>query len=338
MKKFAKQLIEFMAGNTLVFNLFRFINKNKLIILYYHRVVKKEDLVNITNKHLCVDTESFENQMKFLSQFYNPIGEKEVILAIEGKSKIPEYSVWVTFDDGFKDNYKNAYPILKKYKIPATFFITTGFVDGQVMPCEDYIEKAIRMSNLKEIKFNLNKEAYKYSLHSEEQKTNTIKSLLAVMRDKNITEDKYLKELIESFKIQTKDITELFMSWNDVKELRNNGFSIGAHTVNHKILSNLSKEEITKEIFESKYEIEKNLGENIFSFAYPRGKKEDFNVGICLPILQLHGFKLIVTTIGGSNNLVLNKTHFNLKRIGVSYGDTLNFFKFKVAAGSFWQI
>lgn len=338
MKKVLKQFVQYIGGNNLCLNLFRFLNRKRLIIIYYHRVIKKEDLVNITSKNLCVDTKSFENQMRFLSQFNNPISEKEIILVIEGKSKIPKYSVWVTFDDGFKDNYLYAYPILKKYKIPATFFLTTGFINKQAIPCEDYIEKAIRISNLKEINFNFNKKEYKFSLDTEEHKNNTIESLLTGMKDKNTSKDRYLKELIKAFGIQVGDVADLFMSWNEIKELSDNGFSIGAHTVNHKILSALSEQEVTKEISESKNEIEKKVGVNVFSFAYPRGKGTDFDDETCFPILQSCGFKLGVTTIGGSNNLVFNKNYFNLKRMGISYGDSLNFFKLKVGTGSFWQI
>src|SRR5574337_373719 len=125
MKKFLKKFVSFIISNNFSLNLFRFINREKLLIIYYHRVVKKEELTDVKVRNMCVDIESFEAQMRFLKEFYNPVGEEEIIPAIEGKGKISEYSVWITFDDGYKDNYENAYHILKKYKIPATFFVTT---------------------------------------------------------------------------------------------------------------------------------------------------------------------------------------------------------------------
>lgn len=298
MRKIVERIIEYILGNKLCFNLLRFINKKKLIIIYYHRVIKKEDLVNISAKENCVEIESFEKQIKFISHFYNPMSEKDITLAMEGKGKIPEYPVWLTFDDGYKDNYENAYPIFKKYKVPATFFITTGFINKQIIPCD-------------------------YNIH---------------MKDNNIKKNIHLKEQIDSFKIPLGDISDIFMSWDEIQEMSNNGFSIGAHTITHKILSTLSKEEIIKEILESKNELEKKLGVTVFSFAYPRGKKTDFNFETMFPILQSCGFKLGVTTIGGYNNWVLDKNCFNLKRMGVGYEDTLNFFKVKVSTGSFWQL
>lgn len=267
MKTIIKQTVGYAIGNKFCSSVFRFINRKKLNIIYYHRVIKNGDFVNSASMHLCVDYESFEKQMKFLSQFYNPVGERDIISAMEGKSKIPEYPVWVTFDDGYKDNYTYAYPVFKRYRIPATFFITTGFINKQVLPYED----------------------------------------------------------------------DLFMNWEEIQEMSNHGFAIGAHTVNHNILSTLSVQEIEKEISESKYEIETKLGKEVFSFAYPRGKRTDFVGDICFPVLQSCGFKLGVTTIGGTNSLVSEKNRFTLKRMGVSYEDTLDFFKIKVSAGSFWQ-
>lgn len=267
MKTILKRTTGYAAGNKFCCNIFRLINRKKLNILYYHRVIKKGDFVNSASMHLCVDYESFEKQMKFLSQCYNPVSEADIISAMEGRVKMPEYPVWVTFDDGYKDNYTYAYPIFKKYRIPATFFITTGFINKKVFTYED----------------------------------------------------------------------DLFMNWEEIQEMSNHGFAIGAHTISHRILSTLSRQEIEKEISGSKYEIESKLGKDVLSFAYPRGKNTDFADGTCFPVLQSCGFKLGVTTIGGANAQVSEKNRFKLKRIGVSYEDTLDFFRLKVSAGSFWQ-
>ncbi|MDR4507109.1 MAG: polysaccharide deacetylase family protein [Candidatus Brocadiaceae bacterium] len=276
--------------------------------------------------------------MKFLSQYYNPVGEKEIILFLEGKGQMPKYPVWVTFDDGYKDNYKNAYPIFKKYKIPATFFVTTGFINKEAIPYEDYVQEAVRIIPLKEVRFNFNKKEYKFSLNTEEQKKNMIRNLLSIVGNNTSAKNSHVLELMNSLKISAKNIHDLFMNWDEIRELNKNGFSIGAHTVNHHILSSLSAQEALKEISVSKKEIEKNLGLTISSFAYPRGKKTDFDAGVCSPILQSCGFQLGVSTVGGYNNKPLNKDRFKLKRMGVGYGDSLEFFKIKVSTGSFWQL
>lgn len=249
-------------------------NKGKLVIIYYHRVVSKDEIRNLVGKNMCAETGSFESQMKYLTEHYTPVSEIEILSALEGKKELPAHSVWVTFDDGYKDNFIHAAPVLKKNKIFATFFITTGFVNQSVCPKE-------------EIYLNYQK---------------------------------------------------LFMSWDDIKNLSEEGFGIGCHTVNHNILSGLSENEMAAEIRNSQKEIEEKIGKPVHSFAYPHGNPRDCAFKLSIPILKECGIRLAVTTVGGTNCLkISNDELFKLRRFGISYDDSLDVFKTKVATGGFWQ-
>ena len=271
MKVILKKIIGGAVGNKLAFAWFKQLNRKKLIILCYHRVAQKKEAENIRPKGMCVDVESFAHQMRFLKRNYNPISETEIISEIKKKKKLPSYSVWVTFDDGYRDNFLNAYPILKRYWIPATFFVTTGYINKEAVP-------------------------------SEIQKENT---------------------------------DNLFMDWDEIREMCGNGFSIGAHTVSHKILSTLSEEDLAGEILGSKDEIGRRLNKKVSSFAYPRGKRADYDQR-CIATLKNNGFKLAVTTKGGFNSLI-SEASFNLRRVMLSCDDAFTFFKVKIITGSFWQ-
>jgi peptidoglycan/xylan/chitin deacetylase (PgdA/CDA1 family) len=245
--------------------------------LYYHRVTKDGEEAHTKVKDMCTRYEAFEEQMRHLKQYYHPVGEEEIIAAIENRRNLPEHSVWVTFDDGYKDNYTNAYPILKELNIPATFFITTGFIDQKHVPADD-------------------------ALH-----------------------------------IGSKGLTNLFMSWEEILDLRMNGFSIGGHTATHKSLSAINLANSESEILEPKKEIEERIQGKIYSFAYPHGKKQDINFRIHPKILQRCGFKLGVTTLGGMNSMASRGDDLALRRMGVGYGDNLNMFEFRVSTACPWQ-
>lgn len=267
-----RKSIGFFIGNSTLAGLARFVNRKKLLILYYHRVIVKEELaksINIENINMYTDINKFERQMEFLKRHYCPVSEERIALSTES-GRLPDYSVWVTFDDGWRDNYTNALPILKKYDIPATFFVTTGYINKTITP-------------------------------------------------------------------KTVSTNDIFMNWQEIKEAAGSGISIGVHTISHRILPTLSDEELEREIAGAKNEIEQRLGRGVISFAYPVGKKGDCCLEKCVPILKKNNFKLAVTTIGGFNRIVPERDYFNLKRIGLSYADTLNFFKFKITLGSFWQ-
>lgn len=270
MKNNLKVLLGLLAEVTFASKAFRFIQRKKLIVIYYHRVLKSEEFSDVKVKNIVVNIKSFEEQIKFISERYNAVSEKDIISAVERRGKMPEFPIWITFDDGYKDNYTNAFPILKKYSIPATFFVTTGYVNKTATP---------------EVHFD----------------------------------------------------NDIFMNWQEIKEVAEEGISIGAHTVSHRILSTLSDREVEKEIIESKNEIEQRLGKSVISFAYPVGKKPHYYLEKCVPVLKKNNFMLGVTTIGGFNAIQFKKDSFNLRRIGLSYEDTLNFFKFKISLGGFWQ-
>jgi peptidoglycan/xylan/chitin deacetylase (PgdA/CDA1 family) len=272
MKKIFKALF-FRSLNTIV-PLWKTYNRGKLLIIYYHRIVSREQIKTLVNKNMCTEIASFKSQMEFLTEYYIPVSETEILNALDGGKPLPAYSVWVTFDDGYKDNFINAVPVLKNLKISATFFITTGFINKFVCPKEE----------------------------------------------------------------TQLDYRKLFMSWDDIKNLSNDGFGIGCHTVNHNILSSLSKNGMAAEIKGSQKEIEEKIGKPVYSFAYPHGDFRDCPFKLAIPILKECGIRLAVTTVGGSNRLrISNDGIFKLRRFGISYDDSLSIFRAKVGTGSVWQ-
>ncbi|SHK57558.1 Polysaccharide deacetylase [Selenomonas ruminantium] len=95
----------------------------KVLVLNYHKI-------DYTFISLAVRPEDFENQMKYLrDNGYHTITPDELYDALAGNGQLPENPVMITFDDGYEDNYNNAYPILKKYGFKATIFVVTGFLD-----------------------------------------------------------------------------------------------------------------------------------------------------------------------------------------------------------------
>ncbi|MDP1853336.1 MAG: polysaccharide deacetylase family protein [Candidatus Omnitrophota bacterium] len=94
-------------------------------ILMYHRIDKEDSL---TSK-LAVSPQVFRKQMSFLARNkYNVIALNQLVSLIKAKSRIPQNTVVITFDDGNEDNYSQAYPILKEYNLPATIFIIVDFI------------------------------------------------------------------------------------------------------------------------------------------------------------------------------------------------------------------
>lgn len=94
------------------------------IVLCYHRISNYFDDFNLMN----VSIHNFEMHMKYIKEHYEIVSLEDLVKECSHDAK--RNQVAITFDDGYRDVYRNAFPILEKYQIPATVFITTGNIDS----------------------------------------------------------------------------------------------------------------------------------------------------------------------------------------------------------------
>ena len=101
--------------------------RNKLVIIRYHSVG------DFRRHEVNVKIPAFRKQMGFLSKYHKLFPLKDAVGLLKCKAVIPKRAIVVTFDDGYKDNYTNAYPMLKRYKIPAEIFLTAGYIGADMI-------------------------------------------------------------------------------------------------------------------------------------------------------------------------------------------------------------
>ncbi len=266
--------------------------KSKVVILVYHRIVAKNDSWSIDT----VETSDFEKQMKYIAKTHEILSLEKLVRAIVEKKPLHKRTAVVTFDDGYKDNYTNAFPILKKYNIPATVFLTTGHIGTDNIFWWDKIGYVLYNTKLNMLKLEDFGVISPYSLNNISQSLNSI-----LERFKRVPEDKKDDILAKLVKISDVDIPknmgrDMILSWEEVKEMNENGINFGAHTVTHPILSKISLKQVKHEIAQSKKDIEKRLSKPVNTFCYPNGQADDFNAEI-INLLKESGFICAVTTI-----------------------------------------
>ncbi|MDI6645197.1 MAG: polysaccharide deacetylase family protein [Methanobacteriaceae archaeon] len=292
-------LVNYM-DKTRVFDLYgglrRKITKSQVIILTYHRTGPMTDKW-ILNP--LIHQEIFEKQMKYLIKNFNIISLNDLTEMI-ANGKIPEKAVAITFDDGYKDNYEYAFPILKKYDIPATIFLSTGPIEQKKLFWSDEVSYVLLNTELKSIDIE---DIGTYQLNSDEDKIKASISVVEKLKKmENNKKEFIIKDLINltGVNIPSRLGKQNILSWNEIKKMNRNGIDFGAHTVNHPILTNIPLDEAKMEIMNSKNRIEEILNTEVKSFAYPNG---DFNEEI-LSLVRDSGFNSSVTTISGLVNAV----------------------------------
>ena len=307
-------------------------NHNKLRILTYHRIINPTDDFIQHRGVISATPENFERQVKFLVKNYNLISFDHLKQAVNAEIRLPQRSLIITFDDGYKDNYTNAFPLLQKYGAPATFFLTTGFLDGSNTPWWDGLASMIHQTTISGV--NLAEFGY-YDLSLKADRLLAIsvinKNLKSMEAMKRIKKMNWIKRKLKIDRKRNTHRSE-FMSWDNVMEMDKEGMQFGAHTITH---CNLTKESIIvakREIIESKKRIEEKLKKDIVAFCYPYGYKELLNQDT-IALLRKSGFFCAVSTDLGINTLNDKLNLYTLKRIGIDYQDS--FIKFKMKLNEF---
>src|SRR5438876_506278 len=117
---------------------------NALITLAYHRIGVRGETSPLAESLFGPDAETFSGQIAWLSQNTSPISEADLVDCIERRRPFPKRATLVTFDDGYLDNFTQAAPILKRYRVPAIYFISTAALNQRELFWWDELAWIIR--------------------------------------------------------------------------------------------------------------------------------------------------------------------------------------------------
>jgi len=287
-----------------------------LTIFLFHGVIKKkvknDSIRNYNHKHICID--KFKKYIKFLSKN----GEAITLNDIKDLKKNYKKKYVITFDDGFYNNYKFALPILKKYKIPHIIYLTTDYIDKNLISWIDRIDIAIDLSKKKTINSNFFKKEFK--IGNKKEKIiflNFIRDYCKSLKkiDLNKFSEFLLKDLnLKSPKTSNSDLDKK-LNWEHIKKMnKSNLTEFGGHSHTHNILGHLNFTQYNKELKKSISLIKKKAKININHYSYPEGFKTSYNNKI-IQILKKKGIKTGVTTLSDKNK---SKSFFKLNRIFVN--------------------
>jgi peptidoglycan/xylan/chitin deacetylase (PgdA/CDA1 family) len=273
-------------------------------ILLYHQVTDERDPY-----FPGVPTETFRRQMRVLSRHFAvlPLGE----LAERGeRSDLPPGALGITFDDGYRDNCTNAFPVLSELGLPATVFLSTGPLEGAGPLWHDRVFSAFRRTAARQLEWD----GAAWPLQSVAERIRAMHRVLEGLRRSAAGErDRRIERLVDRLETgEPRSTNETMLSWEQVREMAEGGIDFGAHTVSHPILTAVAPADAEREIVESKATIERRTGRPVTAFAYPNGRPEDFDDAV-RRIVRDAGFRLAVTTVGGVNDSGTDP--FELRRV-----------------------
>ena len=276
------------------------------------------------NLELFVAEQEFEKQIAWLARNHNCLRLDEAVMLLKQR-KLPRRSVVVTFDDGYRDNLL-ALPVLERYRVPATIYITTGAIARTRTLWWDEQESALAALSSLEL------QGRRWDLSTSELKGRAFGDLNRLFKSMQpAAQDELMSALRSRAGSEPIFRDETILSWEEVRTLdRHPLITIGAHTVDHHVMTQLSENELEHQLTASRTELEHQLGHPVEHFAYPFGAVEhaaerEFNAA------ARAGFASAVTTRPGHWR-PQSRLHA-LPRIAVDFSDTMDDFDWKVNGG-----
>jgi peptidoglycan/xylan/chitin deacetylase (PgdA/CDA1 family) len=266
-------------------------SRARLSILIYHRVRAVPDPLFPDE----LDAAGFDRQLRVVSRLFNILPLPQAIRRLEDDT-LPARPACITFDDGYADNVEVALPILKRHRMTATFFISTGYLDGGRM-WNDTVIESVRQSTGDTL--DLTRVGLRpFSIATDASRIETIGAVLDQFKylDPDDRSDR-CAAVQEIAKATPPD--DLMLSSPQVRELRSAGMDIGAHTVSHPILARVPTDVARREISEGREALQALTGSTVSLFAYPNGKPNVDYTAEHVTMTRALGFDAAVTTSWG---------------------------------------
>lgn len=263
----------------------------RLSVLIFHRVLPKPD-------HLFPDeihARYFDEVCGWLKSWFNVMPLSAAVRRLQ-TGNLPARAACITFDDGYADNHDVAMPVLQTHGLVGTFFVATGFLDGGRM-WNDTVIESIRNSRLALLDMG---GLGSWPIQSKAEKLAAINAIICKIKYLPLAERLALSDAVATVAAVSPP-SNLMMTAAQVKAMRIAGMEIGAHTMSHPILKQLSDEQSIVEIEGSKIFLEHLLGERVGLFAYPNGKPGVDYTAAHVDAVRRLGFDAAVNTAWGTS-------------------------------------
>lgn len=268
----------------------------------------------------------FEEQVKLIRKHYRPFSLVGLVQYAVRYGQMPEHAVVITVDDGYRDFYDYAFPVLHKHGVPATLFVTTGFVDGRLWLWPDKVTWILRNASQVTGDAQFGSVTFRATQPCENLFDTYWQSLIEHCL--SISDDEkhvFIADLAGVLGLKLPDAApEEFapISWEQLRELETAGIEVGGHTITHPTLGQVTEAQARNEIYGCRDELIAHLGDKPRTFCYPNGQPSDFQEFL-LPLVEQAGFLGAVTAFPDASG---TSQRFAMRR-HVGGDDMFQFFK-----------
>ncbi|MDX1824610.1 MAG: polysaccharide deacetylase family protein, partial [Thiohalomonadales bacterium] len=258
-------------------------------------------------------------------RFYQPMTLLQLVQRVFESGEVPRNAIVITVDDGYRDFHDVAWPILKEFNVPATLFVTTGFVSGDLWLWPDQVTWLFSQAPELDTTIAVGDfELSTSSVHANRRATwQSLVGYLLSIPDKD--KHRAIQQLADSWSLSLPNEAPddyAACSWEHLRDMEAAGIEIGGHTVTHPSLGCVDESQARQEIQGCLDMLNKQLGARDRTFCYPNGEPSDFSIAL-KGVVQSVGFSAAVAAFADS----LGLTHRYSLRRHSSGEDRFQFYK-----------
>lgn len=236
--------------------------------------------------------------MRFVRKHYTVVSLGDLVDRMAEGSAEPVLAI--TFDDGYEDNYQCAFPILRRYELPATIFLTTGSVDSRGPLWFEQIALAFKETQSESADLDIDP-GQRFLMRTTAERLQCVDRAFGIFRRLPDSERRQLvARTLQQLGASKGGRDGKMLTWDQVRLMKQHRVDFGGHTVTHPFLSRMPGDRAAWEVGECKRRIEEELQAPVHHFAYPNGREEDFGAWN-KDVIRRAGYQAAVTTIWGVN-------------------------------------
>jgi peptidoglycan/xylan/chitin deacetylase (PgdA/CDA1 family) len=241
--------------------------------LLYHRVLPADaapdHYVRLMDGPTVPQLEALVRYLKRWFRFSTP---RECVERWQSGREVDPFTLLLTFDDGYADMHDLLLPVLRKFEVPATVFITTGSLGGRYLTWFQRLFSAVIRTTRPELPPFADLPAM--SLGDSRQRVKAIEAIGSrQVRYAASAWESMIDRLADALAWDGRADDERMMTWDQVEALHRSGLvTIGGHTVTHPLLAQCAPDQLKRELFDSAAELKGRLRLDFLPFSYPHGR------------------------------------------------------------------
>ncbi len=299
--------------------------RQKAVILMYHRVLTREERQQSgSHPAIVVDRETFTQQMAVLKRRFVVLSLEEFADRMERRSPFPNSSCLITFDDGWRDNFTNALPILRRHELPAVVFLPMNYIGRQRLFWQEALanllvrvvnnvrEEPTRRSRFRGVLASVGLEGV-LDITETDPRPLIIVAISSAKQVPAPVLQETIAALADALGVGIDDLstTDGFMDWEQIGQMARQGIAFGGHGVEHRLLTQVPSDEARGEIHGAKEVLDGRLKDVVPTFSYPNG----YWTPEIVDMVKASGYRLAFITHRGL--VSCGDDRFTLRRLNI---------------------